>query len=239
MTDSPPTFVLVPGAGFGAWAWSPVAQLLRAGGHEVVALTMPGQAYDGGAVSGQVGMADAVDHVVAEVERLDLRGVVLVGHSWGGYPVTGAAHRLADRVSRVVYYSAVVPERGVAMVDENEQVGAMMRGAMEQSPDGSVPTSPEVVAGLYMQDAPQLASLVAAMMLPQPGRYVLEALDVAPVTGAGIAASYVLGADDHALARPGTEFAARLGVEPVMVAGGHLGLLTQPASVAQALLALV
>lgn len=196
---------------------------------------MPGQAYDASPAT-DVGMQDAVAHVVAEIERLDLREVVLVGHGWGGYPITGAAHRLAGRVSQVVYVSAVVPQRGVAMADENEQVGAAMRGAIQASPDGSIPTPPEVVAGLYLQDAPELAPLVAAMMLPQPGRYVLEALDVGPITEAGIAASYVLFADDHALARPGSEFAGRIGAEPVMVPGGHLGLLTQPASVAQALL---
>lgn len=238
MTSTARTFVLVPGAGFGAWAWYPVAQRLRAADHRAVALTMPGQAYDGDRATG-VGIQDAVAYVVGEVERLDLRDVVLVGHSWGGYPVTGAAHQLKDRVVRVVYCSAVVPQRGVAMADENEQVGAAMRAAIEQTPDNTVPTPPEVIAGLYMQDAPELAPLVANMMLPQPSRYVLEALDVPPVTEVGIPASYVLGQDDIALARPGAEFAARVGVEPVMVPGGHLALLTRPDEVAQALLDLV
>lgn len=230
------TFVLVPGAGFGAWVWSPVAAALQQGGHDVVALTLPGQSY-GGAPATQVGLEDAVAHVVAEVERRDLHEVVLVGHSWGGYPITGAAHRIADRLARVVYLSAVVPQRGVAMADEDEQVGAFMRAAIEAS--GAVPTPPEAVRGLYMSDAPApVADLVAALLLPQPGGYVLDALDVPPVTEAGIAASYVLFADDAALVRPGAQMAARIGAEPVVVPGSHLGLLTHPRQTAAALLAL-
>jgi hypothetical protein len=47
---------------------------------------------------------------------------------------------------------------------------------------------------------------------------------------------YFLGEDDHALPRPGAEFAARLGLEPVMVPGTHEGLLTHPDEVANAIL---
>jgi len=39
--------------------------------------------------------------------------------------ITGAAHRIAGRLAKVVYYNAVVPARGTAMVDENP--GALRR----------------------------------------------------------------------------------------------------------------
>src|SRR4051794_36028765 len=111
------TFVLVPGAWMGAWCWHPVARLLRESGHDVVALTMPGLSY--GSSAEGLRLADAVDYVVREIEARDLRNVVLVSHSWGGYPATGAAHRLGDRIAKVVYYNAVVPARGASMGDEN------------------------------------------------------------------------------------------------------------------------
>ncbi|MBV8832760.1 MAG: alpha/beta hydrolase [Acidobacteriaceae bacterium] len=97
------TFVLVPGAWLGSWSWQPVARLLAARGYQVLALTLPGLSYDGSAAG--LGLADAIDYVVNEVQRRDLADVILVGHSWGGYPVTGAAHRVADRVSKVIYFS--------------------------------------------------------------------------------------------------------------------------------------
>jgi len=49
----------------------------------------------------------------------------------------------------------------------------------------------------------------------------------------------VLCADDVALARPGIEFAARLGVDPLVVPGNHMALLTRPEIVADALISLL
>src|SRR3981081_3885694 len=94
------TFVLVPGAWLGGWSWQPVARLLADRGYPVLALTLPGLSFDGSAAG--LRRADAVDYVVNEVQRRDLPDIILVDHSWGGYPVTGAAHRLADRVSKVI-----------------------------------------------------------------------------------------------------------------------------------------
>jgi pimeloyl-ACP methyl ester carboxylesterase len=75
-----------------------------------------------------------VDYVVGAVERRNLSDVVLACHSWGGYPATGAAHRLMGRVTKVIYFSAVVPERGTPMLDENEQYGEMIRQAIKATP---------------------------------------------------------------------------------------------------------
>jgi len=240
MTDSSPTptFVLVPGAWLGGWSWQPAASLLTQRGYPTLALTLPGLSYDGSPAG--LGLADAVDYVVHEVERRDLTNVVLVGHSWGGYPVTGAAHRLAGRVAQVVYVSAVVPEQGRSMVDENEQYAAIIRQAIAASPDHTVPLAPEMVQGVLMPGDPApLQELAAQLMLPQPGGYMTDSLDVPPVTKIGLDAAYVLFADDIALARPGTEFAARLGVEPLLVPGNHMAMLTRPDLVADALVSLL
>lgn len=64
-----------------------------------------------------------------------------------------------------------------------------------------------------------------------------ESLDVDDVTTLGLPVAYVLAEDDKALARPGEEFAARLGVKPVLVPGGHESLLTHPDELTEALLA--
>jgi hypothetical protein len=44
----------------------------------------------------------------------------------------------------VIYYNAVVPERGVPLVDENEEYSAMIKAAIDASPDGSVSLVPEL-----------------------------------------------------------------------------------------------
>jgi len=240
VTDSKPTqtFVLIPGAWLGGWSWQPVARLLTGRGYPALALTLPGLSYDGSAAG--LGLAGAVDHVVSEVQRRDLDNVVLVCHSWGGYPATGAAHRLAGRVAKVIYFSAVVPAKGTSMADENGQYGEIIRQAIAASPDGTVPVGLEAVQGVLMPGDPApLQELVSQLLLPQPGGYMTDSLDLPPVTEVGLDSAYVLCADDIALARPGAEFAARLGVDPLVIPGNHMTLLTQPAVVADALLAVL
>jgi pimeloyl-ACP methyl ester carboxylesterase len=240
VTDSKPahTFVLVPGAWLGGWSWQPVARLLTERGYPALALTLPGLSYDGSPAG--LELADAVDYVVSEVERRDLTDIVLVCHSWGGYPATGAAHRLAGRVSKVIYFSAVVPEQGTSMADENGQYGEIIRQAITASPDATVPVGLDAVQGVLMPGDPApLQELVGQLLLPQPGGYMTGSLDLLPVTKIGLDAAYVLCADDIALARPGAEFAARLDVDPLIVPGNHMTMLTQPAIVTDALLSVL
>ncbi|MGW1913289.1 alpha/beta fold hydrolase [Streptomyces sp. NPDC002076] len=114
MTD----LVLVAGAWLGAWAWDEVAADLRAAGHEVHALTLSGLAEKKELPAGQrIHVQDIVD----EVERLDLRDVVLVGHSYSGVPVGQAAERIGDRLRRVVFVDSNVPADGVSFLDDFPQ----------------------------------------------------------------------------------------------------------------------
>jgi pimeloyl-ACP methyl ester carboxylesterase len=230
------TYVLIPGAWHGGWAWRPVAERLRAAGHRAICLTLPGLG-DGDDATG-LGLQDAVDHVVGAVERLDLAQVTLVGHSWGGYPVTGAAHRLADRISKVVYYSAHVPVRGRPPVEDNPAGAAgLLSKLIESSPNPTVSPTLEFVQRIFMQGVSEDAQrLLAELLTPQPIGYFLDALDVPDMITLGIPTQYILSEDDHALPWPGREFAARLGLEPVMVPGTHEGMLTHPDAVAEAIL---
>ena len=240
MTSSEPaqTFVLIPGAWLGGWSWQPVARVLTERGYQVLTLTLPGLSYDGARIG--LRLEDAIDYVVGEVERRDLTDVVLACHSWGGYPATGAAHRLTGRVTKVIYHSAVVPQQGKSMADENEQYAEIIRQMIAASPDGSVPVGLDAVQGSLMPGDPApLQELVSRMLLPQPGGYMTGSLDLPPVTKIGLDAAYVLCADDVALARPGAEFAARLGVDPLVVPGNHMAMLTRPDVVADALVSVL
>ncbi|MER6443079.1 alpha/beta hydrolase family protein [Streptomyces sp. NPDC001185] len=237
MTVSTPTqtFVFVPGAWLGGWSWHPVARQLAERGYPTLALSMPGLTYDGSPTG--LRLADAVNHVVSEIESRDLTDVVLVCHSWGGYPATGAAHQLVGRVTKVIYFAAVVPEQGTPMIDENEQYAAVIRQAIAATSDGTVPVNLDVVQSVLMPGDPApLQNLVSELLLPQPGGYMTDSLDVPPVTKIGLDAAYVQCMDDIALARPGAEFAARLGVEPAVIPGNHMTLLTDPALVADTLI---
>ena len=237
MTTQPSTYLLIPGAWHGGWSWWPVAKRLRAAGRRAVAVTLPGLA-DGDDRAG-LRLRDAVDYLVDVVRRRDLTDVTLVGHSWAGYPMTAAAHRLPGRVSTMVYYNAQVPRPNGSMADDNPpEVAAFLRELIESTPDRAIPPTVEFVRQTFMQDVAEDAQrLLAELLTPHPGAYFLDALDAPDVAALGLPARYILGEHDRALPRPGTEFAARLGLEPVLVPGTHEGMLTHPDAVADAILA--
>ncbi|MEU6232882.1 alpha/beta hydrolase [Kitasatospora sp. NPDC047058] len=111
------TFVLVPGLWLGAWAWDAVAEPLRAAGHTVHAVTLTGLAERSGEAGPEVGLETHIADLTGLVTREDLWDVVLVAHSGGAVPVTGAADRMPERIRRVVYVdSGPIPD-GVALSD--------------------------------------------------------------------------------------------------------------------------
>lgn len=229
------TYALVPGAWLGGWSWRPVAERLRAAGHRAITLTLPG--LNDAADPTGYRLNDAIDCIVDAVHRLKVDNVVLVAHSWGGFPATGAARLLAGRVSKIVYYNAHVPVRGQSLVDENPpDKRELMLRMIAESPTGAIAPRLEYVQQELMQGvAPQLQRLVADLMTPQPGGYFLGALDFQPVD-LGIPMVYIAAADDWAMPRPAVESAARLRVDPVIVPGTHNGMLTHPDEVANAII---
>ena len=91
---------------------------------------------------------------------------------------------------------------------------------------------------MVMQDvAVDAQRLLSELLTPQPAAYFLDTFDGLEAATLGIPLTYILGEGDRATQRPGTEFASRLGVEPVMVPGSHNGLLTHPDAVAKPILA--
>jgi pimeloyl-ACP methyl ester carboxylesterase len=111
------TFVLVHGAWSGGWKWRFVAPLLRRAGHEVHAPTLTGLGERGHLARPGIDLDVQVQDVVGLLEMEDLGDIVLVGHSYGGMVVTGAAERAPQRIRRLVYLDAFVPEEGKCALD--------------------------------------------------------------------------------------------------------------------------
>lgn len=108
------TFVLVPGAWLGGWAWEETADALRTQGHEPLPLTLTG--LDGELAPG-TNLTTHIEDIVAFAEKQDLRDFALVGHSYGAVPVTGAAARLGERLAHVVYVDSAPFTEGMRMLD--------------------------------------------------------------------------------------------------------------------------
>ena len=99
MTAAP--IILVPGFWLGSWAWDEVAAALRADGHDVIALTLPGlESVD--ADRSRITLADHVD-AICEAVRAATAPVVLAVHSGAGYAGHAASDRIPERIAAMVY----------------------------------------------------------------------------------------------------------------------------------------
>ena len=93
--------VLVPGFWLGAWAWDDVADALRADGHDVTAITLPGlESAD--ADRSVIGFEDHVRAIVEAVES-KRSPVVLAVHSASGFSGYAASDRVPERIAAMVY----------------------------------------------------------------------------------------------------------------------------------------
>ena len=93
--------VLVPGFWLGAWAWDEVVAALRADGHAVEAVTLPGLESpdaDRSTITFEDPVRAICDAVVAAG-----RPAVLAVHSGAGFSCYAASDRVADRIAAMVY----------------------------------------------------------------------------------------------------------------------------------------
>ena len=127
MTSAP--IVLVPGFWLGAWAWDEVAAVLRADGHDVMALTLPGlELVD--ADRSAVTLSDHVD-AICEAVRAASAPVVLAVHSGAGYAGYAASDRIPQRIAAMVYVDSA-PGIGASAPDfDGVEKPLPARGARE------------------------------------------------------------------------------------------------------------
>jgi pimeloyl-ACP methyl ester carboxylesterase len=159
MSDSSKTpIILVPGFWLGAWAWDEVADALRADGHDVKALTLPGLESVDTDRSG----VTFDDHVSAITDAVEAAGrpVVLAVHSGAGFPGYAATDRVPELIATMVY------------VDTGAGVGAM---EPDQATDKPLPSPEELAANENLEglSEDQLATF-RRRAVPQPGGVLRE-----------------------------------------------------------------
>jgi pimeloyl-ACP methyl ester carboxylesterase len=149
-------YVLVHGAWGGAHGFRKIRGPLWAAGHEVFTPSLTGIGERAHLTSPQVGLTTHVTDVVNAVLYEDLRDIVLLGFSYGGFVVTGALEHIGDRVRHLVYLDAFVPADGDS-VD-----GTGTRAVIGLGRDWLVPPQPREF------DDPAEAAWASARRTPQP-----------------------------------------------------------------------
>jgi pimeloyl-ACP methyl ester carboxylesterase len=161
MSSTP--IILVPGFWLGAWAWDEVAAALRADGHDVTALTLPGlESPD--ADRSTITLADHVDAICEAVRAADTP-VVLAVHSGTGFSGYAASDRVPERIAAMVYVDS-----------------APGKGAMDpdfQDAEKPLPSPEELAKGENLDGlSDQQLQTFRRRSIPEPGGILREAAEL-------------------------------------------------------------
>jgi pimeloyl-ACP methyl ester carboxylesterase len=111
------TFILIHGMWHGGWCWDRLSALLRTARHNVHAPTLAGLAERVDMCSDTIDLNTHVQEIVDLIESQNLRDVILVGHSLGGFIAPVVADRIPERIMHIVNLDGIVPENGKSLAD--------------------------------------------------------------------------------------------------------------------------
>ena len=131
------TYVLVGGAWLGGWCWQRVARRLRDEGHDAYPVTLTGLGERAHLASPRIDLDTHITDVVNIVKFEDLHDLVLLGHSYAGLVVTGAADRIPERISELVYLdTAPLPDGAILIETFPPEARRRIESQVEEFGDG-------------------------------------------------------------------------------------------------------
>jgi pimeloyl-ACP methyl ester carboxylesterase len=170
-------FVIVHGAWGGSWAFKAIDSLLAAHGHIVYRPSLTGQGERVHLASPDVDLSTHITDVANMILFEDLRNIVLVGHSYGGMVITGVADRIPERISKLIYLDAFVPNDGENLLTARPGTGdwikQMEKNGMavpqwvnaDQKPPKDVPQSMKTFTEPLVLKNPKVSKIPAVYIL--------------------------------------------------------------------------
>lgn len=117
-------FVLVHGAGHGAWCWYKIATLLTAAGHNVTTLDLVASGIDPMQVQQIHSFIDYSEPLIKLMASLPPHDrVILVGHSLGGIPISLAMEWFPHKIAAAVFATAAMPGLAISLATISKEFG--------------------------------------------------------------------------------------------------------------------
>jgi pimeloyl-ACP methyl ester carboxylesterase len=225
-------YVLVHGAAHTGEHFAACAETIRAAGHAVFCPTLTGNRP--GDDPRTTTLEDAIESLIAVFEENSIADAILLGHSWGGIPITAAADRLGpSRVRRLVYFSAFVPNDGESLLDMVPAHYRAMFTAMGEAA-GTVSFPFPVLREAFVNDGTvEQAKALFDSLVPQPFRTFTDPVRLTRNPAAfEIGKSFLLPVDDIALPHSAPfhpRLSEKLGLfRLITMPGSHSVFLTAP-----------
>jgi pimeloyl-ACP methyl ester carboxylesterase len=136
------TFVLVHGAWHGGWCWRRVAERLERQGHRVFTPTLTGLGERAHLLSAAVNLDTHIVDVVNVIRYEALSDIVLVGHSYAGFVISGVAEQEEGTIASFVFLDAFVPEDGDSMATIGTPITREAIAAAVKRSDSALPPRP-------------------------------------------------------------------------------------------------
>jgi pimeloyl-ACP methyl ester carboxylesterase len=233
------TFVLVHGGAHGGWCYQRVTRRLRQAGHEVYALSLTGLGERSHLVGPHVDLSLHIQDVVAVLHYEDLEDVILVGHSYGGMVITGAADRAAARIGKLVYLDAANPKNGESLVDVAGPVIELTRPAGQVIDRVELVLLPSPDAGrMYGVTDPDDLAWMASRLTGHPWKCFEEKLELLDQSEfSKIPQYHIVCTSTLATRDPRLMAEARAAGRLWDIDTGHDLMITEPQKVTEALLA--
>ena len=230
------TYVLVHGAWHGGWCWSRLAARLRGAGHAVFAPTCTGLGERGHLMSKSITIDTFTDDIANVIEAEELTDIILVGHSFGGLPVSGVADRMPGRIRHLVYLDSLLVEPGQRPFDilSPEVVERRIKAAEESSGGVSLPPQPPESYGVTAEAD---IAWLGRRLTPHPLGTYASPLNIKNSVGNGLPRTYVACTSPiYTFLDPVKAWVRRQeGFRWLEIATGHDAMITAPDELAQIL----
>jgi len=182
------TYVLVHGGWRGGWIYRPLATRLQAQGHVVYTPSLSGCAEHSHRLNGDITLSTHIEDIVNLIKWEQLDDIVLVGHSYGGMVITGAADRERQHVRGLVYLDAVVPTSGKSFVD----VYPSQREAFANAASENRGLYIDPIPSSYFGAHPENQKLMDSLCTPFPLAAATEKMVFSPETLENLPKTFVL-----------------------------------------------
>lgn len=230
------TFVLVHGAWQSAYVWSTVKTNLEKMGNKVIVVELPAHGDDNTpAVS--VSINSYRDKVIDVMTNITGK-VILVGHSMGGVVVSAVAEKIPERIEKLVFIGAFVPQDGQSLIDLASQDKTSLLGPnlIPSADQLNLDVNKDKLTDIFCQDASEsIKKLVIANYRSEPSIPFADKIKLTSAAFGSVKKYYIFTAKDQAIGQELQKQMAKAAavVRTYSVDTGHSPFLSMPEKVSE------